>query len=58
MKSLATTAPHAKGRVSGVRLVGRDAALEFRQDDTGLHVVLRTPVPDDHAVVFAISGVL
>ncbi len=44
--------------MSGVRLVGRDAALEFRQDDTGLHVVLRTPVPDDHAVVFAISGVL
>ena len=38
VKSLATGARHAKGRVRGVRLLGHDGALEWRQDESGLHI--------------------
>jgi alpha-L-fucosidase len=58
VKALATGAPHAKGRVREVRLLGHDGALEWTQGAGGLKISLPDRPPGDHAVAFAISGVL
>ena len=57
MKALATGAAHAKGRVSGVRLLGHEGALAFTQDAAGLHVTLPEKAPGEHAFAFRIEGV-
>jgi alpha-L-fucosidase len=58
VKSLATQAPHAKGPVRGVRLLGYHGAVEWTQDASGLTISMPDRRPDEHVVVFAISGVL
>ena len=57
VKALGTGAGHAKGRVSGVRLLGHEGALTFSQDAAGLHVTLPEKAPGEHAFAFRIEGV-
>ena len=57
MKALGTDVAHAKGRVSGVRLLGHEGALTFSQDAAGLHVTLPEKAPGEHAFAFRIEGV-
>jgi len=58
VKSLATQAPHAKGPVRGVRILGHDGAVEWTPDAGGLNISMPDRPAGEHAVVFAISGVL
>jgi len=58
VKSLATVAKHAKGRVRGVRLLGHDGAIEWTQDASGLNLSMPDRPHGEQAVVFAISGVV
>jgi alpha-L-fucosidase len=58
VKSLATGAPHAKGRVTGVRLLGHDGELHFTQDADGLHVTLPETAPGEHAFAFRVEGAI
>jgi hypothetical protein len=46
------------GRVTGVRLLGHRDALQWSQEATGLKIALPAQPPCDHAVAFAISGVI
>ncbi len=46
------------GRVTAVRLLGHDGVLQWSQDATGLRIALPERPPCDHAVAFAISGVV
>jgi alpha-L-fucosidase len=48
----------AAGRVSGVRLLGHDGRIEWTQDAAGLKIAVPERRPCDHAVAFAIDGVL
>ncbi len=48
----------AAGRVSGVRLLGHDGRIEWTQDANGLKIAVPERRPCDHAVAFAIAGVL
>jgi alpha-L-fucosidase len=57
VKALGTGAAHAKGRVTGVLLLGHEGALTFSQDETGLHVTLPESAPGQHAFAFRIEGV-
>jgi alpha-L-fucosidase len=57
VKALGTGAAHAKGRVTGVRLLGHEGALSFTQDAAGLHVTLPEKAPGEHAFAFRIEGV-
>jgi alpha-L-fucosidase len=57
VKALGTDAVHAKGRVTGVRLLGHEGALTFSQDAAGLHVTLPEKAPGEHAFAFRIEGV-
>ena len=46
INSLASSSPHAPGKIEDVRLLGRDEPLRFTQDTTGLRVTLpSTPTP-------------
>ena len=57
VKSLATAAPLAKGRVTGVTLLGYSGKLEWSQDASGLTVKLPA-APSDHAITLKITGAL
>ncbi len=57
VKALGTGAAHAKGRVTGVRLLGHEGASAFTQDAAGLHVTLPEKTPGEHAFAFRIEGV-
>jgi alpha-L-fucosidase len=57
VKALGTGAAHAKGRVSGVRLLGHEGALVFTQDAVGLHVTLPEKALGGPAFAFRIEGV-
>ena len=46
------------GRVTAVRLLGHDGVLQWSQEATGLEIALPAAPPCDHAVAFAISGVI
>ncbi len=57
VKSLATTATLAKGKVTGVTLLGHAGPLEWSQDASGLIVKLPA-APREHAVTLKITGAL
>ncbi len=44
------------GKVSNVELLGRQGSLEWKQDQTGLHVKMPSEKPCDYAVALKISG--
>jgi alpha-L-fucosidase len=46
------------GRVTGVRLLGHDGELRWTQRPEGLEISLPDRPPSDHAVAFAVSGLL
>jgi alpha-L-fucosidase len=46
------------GHVTAVRLLGYEGTLQWSQDATGLRISLPPSPPCDHAVAFAISGVI
>jgi len=48
----------AAGRVTAVRLLGHEGRLEWSQDADGLKIVLPEKAPCDHAVAFAIGGLV
>jgi len=56
--SLATNSPHARGRVTGVTLLGGSGPLEWSQDEKGLSVRLPGNLPSEHAVSLKIDGAL
>jgi alpha-L-fucosidase len=46
------------GRVTGVRLLGYEGARPWSQEAAGLRIWLPERPPSEHAVAFAISGVV
>jgi alpha-L-fucosidase len=46
----------AAGQVEKVALLGHTGALEFSQDETGLHVKLPSTKPCDYAFALEITG--
>jgi alpha-L-fucosidase len=48
----------AAGKVTRVRLLGHDGRIEWTQDATGLRISAPARPPCDHAVAFAIGGVV
>ncbi len=46
------------GRVTGVRLLGHAGRIEWTQDAKGLEISVPDRAPCDHAVAFAIAGVV
>ena len=54
IKSLGASA----GKVSGVRLLGHQGRIEWTQHAAGLEIQLPQAAPSQHAVTFAIEGVL
>lgn len=57
VKSLATSSPHVRGRVTSVTLLGHTGPLQWTQDETGLKVTLPA-APSEHAIALRITGVL
>jgi alpha-L-fucosidase len=45
LESLRTNSPHQPGKATDVRLLGRDEALKFTQDSTGLRLTLPSTKP-------------
>ena len=58
IRALATSSTGAAGRVTDVRLLGHDGRIEWTQDASGLKIAVPERRPCDHAVAFAIRGVL
>jgi hypothetical protein len=46
------------GRVTGVRLLGHEGARQWSQEAAGLRISLPERPPSEHAVAFAIGGVV
>lgn len=56
--SLAQGTELGVGKITDVRLLGRDAPLQFRQDQKGLTILLPQQAPSKHAVAFRVMGAI
>ena len=54
IRSLARGLPYLKGPVCGVKMLGSDEALSWRQESDGLHIELPTQRPNESAWAFRI----
>jgi alpha-L-fucosidase len=54
IKSLGLSSPHAPGRISNVRLLGTEAALDWKQDSDALTIRIPREKPCDYAYCFKI----
>jgi alpha-L-fucosidase len=63
IKSLAMRSPHLGGgsrTITGVKLLGTSGSesIKWTQDENGLHVVLPTTLPSEHAIALKIAGAI
>ena len=56
--SLAQDTQLRVGKITDVRMLGRDEALEFHQDRTGLTISLAQQAPSNYAVAFRVMGAI
>ena len=56
IRSLASGAGTAAGRITSVELLGREGPLDWTQDGTGLSIAVPDSLPSPHAIAFRIRG--
>jgi alpha-L-fucosidase len=55
IKSLAINSPQQPGKIQNVELLGYDAKLRWKQDESGLNVQMPSEKPCEYAIAFKIA---